>query len=135
MTGNANRLPEHARPRWAPLTRHYFEMIVAMILGMLVLGALRSSAGLTVPFEKEPGTSYVLMAIDMSVCMAAWMRFRGHGWVGTLEMCAAMFVPLIFLPLVLTDSMSAMTFMVTAHVVMPIAMLVVMFRRRSEYAH
>ena len=49
---------------------------------------------------RTPGTSYLLMAIDMSVGMAAWMRLRGHGWASTLEMCAAMFVPALLVPLV-----------------------------------
>jgi hypothetical protein len=75
------------------------------------------------------------MAIDMSIGMAAWMRYRGHGWAGTLEMCAAMFVPIVLLPLVWAGLMGAMAFMMTAHVVMPIAMLVVLLRRRHEYAH
>lgn len=106
-----------------------------MLVGMLVLGAMRDAVGLTVPFEKQPGTAYVLMAIDMSLGMGAWMRFRGHGWAGTLEMCAAMFVPVVLLPLVRSDAMDALTFMMTAHVVMPLAMLVVLLRRRDEYSH
>ncbi len=106
-----------------------------MLVGMLVLGALRSASGLTVPFAEQPGTSYVLMAIDMSVGMAVWMRFRGHTWAGTLQMCAAMFVPIVLLPLVRSGAMDAMTFMMTAHVVMPLAMLVLLLRRRDEYAH
>ncbi len=123
------------RPGWRPLARHYLGMVLAMVVGMLVLGWLRSAADLTVPFEKQPGTSYVLMAIDMSVGMAVWMRFRGHGWASTFEMCAAMFVPMVILPLVRAGAMDAMTFMMAAHVVMPLAMLVVLVRRRDEYAH
>jgi flagellar biosynthetic protein FliP len=76
-----------------------------------------------------------LMAIDMSVGMAAWMRYRGHGWTGTLEMCAAMFVPLALLPLVGAGLMGVMSFMTAAHVVMLAAMLVVLLRRRREFAH
>ncbi len=110
-------------------------MVLAMLVGMVVLGAMRSASGFTVPFEEQPGTAYVLMAIDMSVGMAGWMRFRGHRWASTLEMCAAMFVPLVLLPLVRTGAMGAMTFMMTAHVVMPLAMLGLLLRRRDEYAH
>ena len=120
---------------WRPLVRHYVEMVIAMLVGMFALGALRAALGLTVPFEESPGRWYVLMALDMSIGMAAWMRYRGHGWAGTLEMCAAMFVPIVLLPLVRAGLMGAMTFMMTAHVVMPIAMLVVLLRRRHEYAH
>ena len=117
-----------------PLARHYVEMVIAMFAGMIVLGGLRAALGLTVPFEEQPGTAYLLMAIDMSIGMAAWMRYRGHGWAGTLEMCAAMFVPLALMPLVSADLMGAMTFMTVAHVVMLVAMLVVLLRRRDEHA-
>jgi hypothetical protein len=119
---------------WRPLARHYVEMVIAMFVGMIVLGGLRTVVGLSVPFEEQPGTAYLLMAIDMSIGMAAWMRYRGHGWSGTLEMCAAMFVPLALMPLVWADLMGAMTFMTVAHVVMLVAMLAVLLRRRDEHA-
>jgi hypothetical protein len=124
-----------SRPSWRPLARHYVEMVIAMFVGMIVLGGLRTVLGLSVPFEEQPGPAYTLMAIDMSIGMAAWMRYRGHGWAETLEMCAAMFVPLAMLPLVWADALGAMTFMTLAHVVMLVAMLAVLLRRRAEHAH
>jgi hypothetical protein len=118
---------------WRRLAGHYVEMVLAMLAGMLLLGGLRSATGLTVPFTENPVASYLLMAVDMSVGMAAWMRFRGHGWAVTLEMCAAMFVPVVLLPAVLSGAMAATTFMVTAHVLMPLAMLAVLLRRRRDH--
>ena len=123
------------RPAWRPLTRHYLEMVAAMLVGMAVLGGARAALGWSVPFADRPGTAYLLMAVDMSVAMAAWMRFRGHGWAGTLEMCAAMFVPLALVPLVAAGLLGAMAFMTAAHVVMLVAMLGALLRRRHEYAH
>lgn len=123
------------RASWRPLARHYVEMVIAMFVGMIVLGGLRSVLGLSVPFEDQPGLAYTLMAVDMSIGMAAWMRYRGHRWAGTLEMCAAMFVPLALMPLVWADRMGAMTFMTVAHVVMLVAMLAVLLRRRAEHSH
>ncbi len=117
---------------WWPLAKHYVEMVIAMFAGMLVIGMLRAAAGLTVEFADRPGASYLLMATDMAIGMAAWMRFRRHTWASTLEMCAAMYVPAVLLPLVWADLMSPMAFMVTAHVVMMVAMLVVLVRRRHE---
>ena len=64
--------------------------------------------------------------------MAAWMRYRGHGWASTLEMCAAMFVPFVLLPLVSVGAMGSMTFMTAAHVVMLVAMLAALLRRRAR---
>jgi hypothetical protein len=127
--------PTTARPTWRPLARHFVEMLVAMFVGMLVLGGLRALAGWTVPVEEQPGAWYTLMAIDMSIGMAAWMRYRGHGWAGTLEMCAAMFVPVVLLPVEWAGLMGPMTFMTAAHVIMPVAMLAVLLRRRHEFAH
>lgn len=121
----------HARQ----LLRHYLEMLVAMAAGMLLLGSLREVLGLTTAFAQNPGISFVLMATDMAVGMAAWMLFRGHGWAVTLEMCAAMYVPVLLLPLVWSGDMGEMTFMVLAHVLMMVAMLAVLLRHRHNLAH
>lgn len=114
--------------RWSRIGRHYLEMVLAMLAGMLVLGAVRSMAGLTVPFADSPGLSYLLMATDMAIAMAVWMSLRRHPWPMTLEMCAAMYLPLVLLPLVRAGAMDAMTFMALAHVVMMVAMLLVVIR-------
>ncbi|PVG81966.1 hypothetical protein DDE18_14795 [Nocardioides gansuensis] len=117
------------------LARHYLEMVVAMFAGMLVLGSLRSVLGLDVELGDHPGTWYVLMATDMSVGMAAWMRYRGHGWGSTREMCAAMYVPAVLVVLVWSGAMGASAFMTATHVLMFVAMAAVLWRRRHEYAH
>jgi len=131
MTSSLTRTSSTARSWW-PLTRHYAEMVIAMFAGMVVLGMLRSALGLTVEFADRPGASYLLMATDMSIGMAAWMRLRGHAWAMTAEMCAAMYVPAVLLPLVWVDVMSPMAFMVVAHTVMMVAMLVVLVRHRHD---
>ena len=126
-----------ARPRtpWLRLTLHYVEMVLAMFAGMLVLGGLRALLGLTVAFDAHPGAHYLLMATDMAVGMAAWMLLRRHGRACTLEMCAAMYVPAVLVPLVWADVVSGMAFMTAAHVLMMVAMLAVLLRRRREYCH
>ena len=136
-TLSPNRSTTHGRTRsrFRALARHYAEMVVAMFAGMLVLGGLRELVGLTVPFAERPGLSYLRMATDMAISMAVWMRVRRHDWASTLEMCAAMYVPLVLLPLVWAGTMSAMTFMVDAHVLMLVAMLAVLLRHRDHYAH
>lgn len=97
-----------------------------MFVGMAVLGPAREALGWTVSFHDRPGVSFLLMATDMAIGMTVWMRLRGHGWPLTLQMCAAMYLPLLLLPLVVAGLMGAMTFMVVAHVVMSVAMLVVL---------
>ena len=67
--------------------RHYIEMLVAMLVGMAVIGipllALTESTELDL----------LAMAFSMSVLMVAWMRHRGHGWTPAAEMTASMFLP------------------------------------------
>ncbi|SEQ21753.1 hypothetical protein [Lentzea albida] len=70
-------------PAVRPLVRHGAEMLVAMLVGMALLGPLWT------PERVEFAALW--MAVSMSVPMALWMRYRGHGRI--LEMCAAMVVP------------------------------------------
>lgn len=108
---------------------HFVEMLVAMFAGMLLLGLARRGLGWTVELTDRPGTWYLLMATDMAIGMAAWMTFRGCRTRHTLEMCAAMYLPLVFVPLVWWDRMASMTFMTLTHVVMVLAMLAVVIWR------
>jgi flagellar biosynthetic protein FliP len=110
-------------------------MVIAMFAGMAVLGLLLDAAGLGFAHDRQPELAYLLMAFDMSVGMAVWMRYRGHGWAGTLEMCAAMFVPVVPLfPLLWLGVIDAGGLMLAAHVAMFPLMLAAMFRRLDEYA-
>jgi flagellar biosynthetic protein FliP len=121
--------PVRAHRPWRTLAGHYAEMLVAMFAGMVLLGGLRDLAGLTVSFESSPSLSYLLMATDMALGMGAWMLVRGHGPRHTLEMCAAMYVPLLLVPLVWLEVLGPMPFMIVAHAVMMVAMLVVLVRQ------
>lgn len=114
--------------RWAAIGRHYLEMVLAMLVGMLVLGTGRALLGLTIPFAESASLSYLLMATDMAIAMAVWMRLRGCSRPMTLEMCAAMYLPIVLVPLVRVGAMGAMTFMLIAHIVMMVAMLLVLVR-------
>lgn len=127
-----------ARPRsgWLRFTLHYIEMIIAMFVGMYALGFLQSAVGLGVSHAQYPELGYLVMALNMSIGMAAWMRFRGHAWRPTLEMCAAMFVPVVPLfPLLWTGVIDGGGLMLFAHVAMFPLMLGAMLLRRAEYTH
>lgn len=135
MTSTADSFPPSsrlarraaARVDW-PLVRHGVEMVLAMAVGMVVLGTGRALAGLDPGFAEHPGGSYALMATDMAVPMAAWMRIRGHAWTPTVEMSAAMYVPVVLVPLVWVGVLSAMSFMVLAHTLMVAAMVAVLWK-------
>ncbi|MEU8358853.1 hypothetical protein AB0C27_22840 [Nonomuraea sp. NPDC048882] len=121
--------------RWGRFALHYVEMIIAMFVGMFALGMLRSAVGLGVSHVEQPELWYLAMAFDMSVGMAAWMRWRGHGWAPTLEMCGIMFAPIVPLfPMLWLGIIDGGVLMTVSHVVMFPLMLVAMLRRLDEYA-
>lgn len=63
-----------------------------------------------------------------------WMRRRRHGWASTLEMCGAMFAPLLLLfPLLWLDVVTADSVVALGHLAMLPLMFLVMLRRRGEY--
>jgi hypothetical protein len=123
---------------WA-FVRHYLEMVIAMAVGMIALAPLWSwlfaQAGLTQLFSR-PDLSCLVMATDMTIVMAVWMRVRGHGWAPIAEMGAAMYLPflVLFVPL-WTGLISAHTLMVAGHLLMLVAMAVAMLLRPDEYTH
>src|SRR5215216_3730078 len=79
--------------------RHYVEMVVAMFLGMALLGVPASWAlGAVGSSWSElntdaPSLMLLAMAVTMTVPMVGWMRYRGHGWRANTEMSASMVLP------------------------------------------
>ena len=120
----------------AHFIRHYLEMVIAMLLGMAVLGTpgllALEAAGVD---TDAAGVLLSGMALSMTVPMVAWMRHRGHGWLPCWEMTAAMIVPTIGALALLEAGMlgDAHAAMELQHVVMFPAMLGVMLLRRGEY--
>ena len=112
--------------------RHALEMVIAMVVGMVVLEPVWSFAW---PELSEHTTAQVLvMATNMSLGMAVWMRIRGHGLPAIAEMSAAMYLPfLVLLPFHWAGTLPAMALMTAGHLLMVPAMLVAMLRRRHEY--
>jgi glyoxylate carboligase len=113
--------------------RHYLEMVVAMVVGMIVLGG---ASEVLLDLPDETAVTLVEMAIAMTVPMVAWMRFRGHAWRLSNEMAAAMLIPAAGALVVLgtgivTDEMALLVF---EHVAMFVGMLLAMLLRFDEYA-
>jgi hypothetical protein len=121
--------------------RHYTEMVVAMFLGMFVLGAplaaLLGVAGVEVSAWRSDAPELLLlgMAFTMSVPMAAWMRHRGHGWTPVFEMTGSMFVPSFAAIGLLWAGIAEDTDALLAiqHIGMFPSMLAVMLLRLDEY--
>jgi hypothetical protein len=116
---------------------HYLEMVVVMLVSMAVLGG--AMAGVFALLGHSNLYHYAafragVMATNMTVGMAAWMRFRGHGWAATREMAAAMFLPFVLLigPFA-TGWVSEGALLGGMHLLMLPLMAVAMLYRRDEY--
>jgi hypothetical protein len=121
------------------LIRHFFEMVVAMLVGMAALGVvvrvICAGLGYSGVFVDHVGLRAPLMAMNMTIGMAAWMHHRGHGWAPIGEMSAAMFAPL---PVLIGPFWAGMlpgsALLAVMHVLMLPAMVIAMLHRRDEYA-
>jgi hypothetical protein len=118
--------------------RHFGEMLVAMFLGMGVLGGLAALgfAALGGSSSDLPGGVRVtLMGIYMTVPMVLWMRYRGHAAARNAEMAMSMVVPtLAAAVLAFAGALGTGAALAVQHVVMIPAMLGVMLWRYEEYA-
>ncbi|WP_192809569.1 DUF6010 family protein [Actinomadura rudentiformis] len=117
---------------------HYVEMVIAMVVGEMLFAGVWTTGSVLLGepgFLTRPDVDSLVMATNMSLGMAIWMRVRGHAWPGIAEMSAAMYVPfLVLFPALWTGALSASDFMMWGHMLMMGAMLLVMLRRRTEYA-
>ncbi len=134
--------PLRRRSAAVTFAKHYLEMVVAMFVGMFVLGGAAATllglAGVDLSdwHTDAPALMLLWMATTMTVPMAAWMRLRGHGWAATAEMSASMYLP-TFLAIALLAAGAVEghgTLMAIQHVVMFPAMLAAMLLRPAEYA-
>lgn len=123
--------------------RHYLEMLVAMFVGMIVLGmpatVALSGAGVSSSELANDAPALLLlgMAFTMTAPMVAWMRYRGHGWPASNEMAASMFIPTFGVIALLGAGLveDTGTLLVIEHVAMLPSMLAAMLLRRDEYSH
>jgi hypothetical protein len=125
----------HSRGRRAwHYVRHYLEMVVAMIAGMVVLGWLEE---LVAPgLHLRTDVMVLVMATNMAIGMGGWMAVRGHSWRGIAEMSASMYVPFaVLLVPYWTSAIDGSALMTWGHVLMLPAMALAMVLRPGEYAH
>lgn len=126
--------------------RHYLEMVVAMMFGMMVLGGVVrmavAAAGQSAIWTQMPDLVWIEMSITMSIPMIALMRYRKHSWYDTFEMTAAMLVPywvVIAIPRAFGPDAVPMLAgrgeMMWSHAAMLLGMLAQMIVRRDRYRH
>jgi hypothetical protein len=108
--------------------RHLVEMLLAMVVGMVVLGPLWPE------LHGSTELHLLVMATNMTLGMALWMAVHRHRWLAIAEMGLAMYVPfVVLLPPFWAGWLSAGTVFVLGHVLMLPAMLLAMLRRPAEY--
>ena len=124
--------------RWWPFTRHLLEMVLAMVVGMIVLDPVCRFGlwlGGTDGALDDDTFAAMTMATNMSIGMAAWMRYRGRAWRPIVEMTTAMSLPfLVLFPALWSGAVSGGWFLVAANALMLPAMLAAMLCRRAEYS-
>jgi hypothetical protein len=123
-------------PAATRFARHYAEMVVAMFLGMAILG-FPADRVLDAMGATSDEFMFLGMATTMTVPMVAWMMYRGHGWRANAEMSAAMFVPTFaVIGLLSAEVMTDLgVLMIFEHAAMLLAMAGVMLLRPAEYVH
>jgi uncharacterized membrane protein YhaH (DUF805 family) len=118
--------------------RHFVEMLLAMLAGMAVLGGLTQlafAAGGGSLTDAPGGVRVLLMGLDMTVPMVAWMSYRGHPRARNAEMAASMMVPtLAAAALAAAAVVSTGVALGIQHAAMVPAMLGVMLWRYDHYA-
>jgi hypothetical protein len=123
--------------------RHYAEMVIAMFLGMVVLGMPANWALSAVGIDwnrltdDAPALMFLGMATTMTIPMVGWMLHRGHGRRANAEMSASMFVPTFAVIALLWAGVivDLGALMLIEHVAMLAAMAGVMLLRPDEYMH
>lgn len=122
--------------------RHYLEMVVAMFVGMIVLGLgvewLIVAAGAD-GVERAidgPIASAVVMCVYMVAGMAAWMIHRRHTVRQNVEMNLAMVAPMaVLVPLEIGGVIDGHGLMVWLHVLMLGSMWLYMLWRPMTHCH
>jgi hypothetical protein len=108
-------------------------MVVAMFVGMLLLGPLWTLMWPHLMDRADVGS--LILASDMVIGMAAWMRIRRSSWSEIAEMSAAMYLPFVALLLPYWLHMiSGGTLMSAGHVLMFVTMAAAMLRRHRAHA-
>ena len=138
-TTSSARDREHRRRTFL---RHLVEMIIAMMLGMCILGmAFRGihtalfGGGFDAAWRQHTELAVFAMTFNMTLPMVLWMHHRGHTWERCGEMAGAMFLlALVVLVPFWAGAISSGVVLPLEMALMLPAMIGVMALRYDEYA-
>jgi multisubunit Na+/H+ antiporter MnhC subunit len=144
---------------WRAFARHFLEMMVAMVAGMVILGLAVSLLLVRLGCTNQPNEHVGLHAhsrmasnmgcasllnghvdplvlvlatnmIVMTAGMGMWMRYRGYAWIHIAEMGGAMYLPILLLMVLYSANVLGGGFVfIAGHVLMLPAMLGIMLYR------
>ncbi|HKP89016.1 MAG TPA: hypothetical protein VJT75_03480 [Thermoleophilaceae bacterium] len=118
---------------------HLGEMLLAMALGMVVLGGAIEGALMLLGTSlgaAPAAVSAAVMAFDMTLPMVWWMHHRGHPARHNVEMAASMVVPsALAVAAHWAGLIGSDTVMLLQHQLMIPAMVGVMLWRYDHYSH
>lgn len=122
-------------------TLHLLEMCMVMCAGAIVLSVLFFGAAGLLGYSNLPQTapelSVLVIAVNLSLPMAAWMRYRGMAWQPTMEMSGAtmvfglMLIAAYWLDLIAKGSLVE----IQTSVACPLMLGVMLFRPRLYAGH
>jgi hypothetical protein len=90
----ARRAPSRGGQSWH-CVRHCLEMVAAMLAGMLALAPVERLVWPGLTARADVGV--LVLATNMSIGLAAWMRVGGHRWRDIAETCALIYLPFVAL--------------------------------------
>ena len=136
----AHALRVHGRragtAHWPIFWRHLVEMMLVMVVGMVVAAAILLAVVQQTwndALVSYPTYSLLAIGVGMTVPMVAWMRHRHHDWRNSLEMGAAMALPIIPFLLLVWFGVTKSALCGEYCAVSCAAMVALMLYRRDEY--
>jgi hypothetical protein len=94
----AGRLPAALRGPKATFAWHFAQMYLAMTVGMIVLAIpTHPLIGPVQSLAPSLCGHCLVMGVNMTIGMAAWMGYRHHAWERIAEMSLGMFGPIVAL--------------------------------------
>jgi hypothetical protein len=136
-----------AAPSLTPVGRfvwHFFQMCMVMCAGAVALSVLFFGAakllGYTDLDQRAPELTVLVIAINLSLPMAVWMRFMGMAWRPTLEMSGStMAVGLLLIAAYWLDLVAKSDLIpLQTSLACPLMLVVMLFRFRlysGEHTH
>jgi hypothetical protein len=120
---------------------HLLEMCMVMCAGAVVLSVVFFGAAGLLGYadlpQRAPELSALVVALNLSLPMAAWMRFRGMAWRPTLEMSGStMLVGLLLIAGYWLDIVAKSSLIeVQASLACPVMLAVMLLRFRLYSSH